>query len=177
MLEGFVGAGSTPRVIMSSNSSGASAAIASSTSMACGRTSYCTSIRDSASAATDSLIAATAATAWPSYRTFSRAMMLRVTCQKFTATRSGPMYSNFCSGKSCAVTTVRTPGSAAARDVSMERTRAWACGERRILPTRVPGIFMSAPYIARPVTLGTPSGRTGLVPTHLKPLRASVTFT
>ena len=104
-------------------------------------------------------------------------MMLRVTCQKFTATRSGPMYSKFCSGKSAAVTTARTPGSAAARLVSMETMRACACGERRILPTKVPGIFMSAPYMARPVTLGTPSGRTGLVPTHLKPLRASATFT
>ena len=39
MLEGLVGAGSTPRVIMSSNSSGAPAAIASSTSMTCGSTS------------------------------------------------------------------------------------------------------------------------------------------
>src|SRR5476649_33493 len=27
-------------------------------------------------------------------------MMLRVICQKFCATRSGPTYSNFCSGKS-----------------------------------------------------------------------------
>ena len=36
-------------------------------------------------------MAATAAIAWPSYSAFSRAMMLRVTCQKFTATRSGPM--------------------------------------------------------------------------------------
>ena len=37
------------------------------------------------------LMAATAAIAWPSYSAFSRARMLRVTCQKFTATRSGPM--------------------------------------------------------------------------------------
>ena len=36
-------------------------------------------------------VAATAATACPSYRAFSRAMMLRVTCQKLTATRSAPM--------------------------------------------------------------------------------------
>ena len=38
-LDGLVGAGSTPRVIMSSNSSGASSFIASSTSMTCGSTS------------------------------------------------------------------------------------------------------------------------------------------
>ncbi len=39
MFDGFCGAGSTPRVIMSSNKSGASGAIASSTSMTCGSTS------------------------------------------------------------------------------------------------------------------------------------------
>ena len=38
-LDGLVGVGSTPRVIMSSNSSGASGFIASSTSMTCGSTS------------------------------------------------------------------------------------------------------------------------------------------
>jgi hypothetical protein len=31
----------------------------------------------------------------------------------------------------------------------------------------MPGIAMSAPYWARPVTFGTPSGRIGRVPTHL----------
>jgi hypothetical protein len=39
MFDGLVGGGSTPRVIMSSNSSGASSAMASSTSMTCGSTS------------------------------------------------------------------------------------------------------------------------------------------
>jgi hypothetical protein len=39
MLEGLLGAGSMPRVIMLSNSSGALSAIASSTSMTCGSTS------------------------------------------------------------------------------------------------------------------------------------------
>jgi len=113
------------------------------------------------------LAAATAATAWPSYSTFSRAMMLRVMCQKFCATRSGPTYSNFCSGKSADVTTALTPGSAAAFEMSIERMRAWACGERRTRPTSIPGIAMSEPYCAVPVTFGTPSGRTGRVPTHL----------
>src|SRR5437868_14999457 len=71
-------------------------------------------------------------------------MTLRVTCQKLTATRSGPMYSNFWSGKSAAVITALTPGNAAAFVVSILRIRAWACGERRILPHSMPGIAKSA---------------------------------
>src|ERR1041384_241862 len=53
--------------------------------------------------------------------------------------------------------------------------RAWACGERRMRPVSMPGIAMSEPYIARPVTFGTPSGRIGRVPTHLKPVTISFT--
>jgi hypothetical protein len=47
-------------------------------------------------------------------------------------------------------------------------------------PTSMPGITMSAPYCAVPVTFGTPSGRIGRVPTHLNPLalsRAATSFT
>src|SRR6202789_1489384 len=69
-----------------------------------------------------------------------------------------------------------TPGSAAAADVSIDLMRAWACGERRIFPYSIPGSFRSAPYSARPVTLGTPSGRMGRVPTHLKRFTESVTI-
>src|ERR1044071_1341833 len=94
-------------------------------------------------------------------------MTLRVTCQKLTATRSGPTYSNLWSGRSFPVMTALTPGSAAAFDVSIERMRACACGERRMRPTSMPGIVKSEPYWARPVTFGTPSGRIGRVPTHL----------
>src|SRR5450432_1848178 len=54
--------------------------------------------------------------------------------------------------------------------------RAWACGDRSTLPYSIPGSFRSAPYIARPVTLGTPSGRIGRVPTHLKRFTESVTI-
>ena len=36
-------------------------------------------------------------------------------------------------------------------------------------------VMSGLPYIARPVTLGTPSGRTGLVPTHLNRFTESVT--
>ena len=122
-------------------------------------------------------VAATAAMAWPSYSAFSRARMLRVTCQKFTATRSGPMNSFRCSGRSLAVMTAFTPCSFSAAEVSIDRMRAWACGERNTFPYSIPGSFRSAPYIARPVTLGTPSGRIGRVPTHLNRLTESLTMT
>src|SRR4029077_999940 len=106
-------------------------------------------------------------------------MMLRVMCQKFCATRSGPTYSKFISGKSFEVTTAFTPGSEAAFVVSIERMRACAWGERRMRPVSMPGIAMSEPYSAVPVTFGTPSGRIGRVPTHLKPFvsGAATSFT
>jgi hypothetical protein len=62
------------------------------------------------------------------------------------------------------VITAFTPCSASAFEVSIERIRACACGERRIAPHNMPGSEKSAPYWASPVTFGTPSGRTGLVP-------------
>ena len=61
-------------------------------------------------------------------------MMLRVTCQKLTASRSGPTYSNGCSGRSAPVITAFTPGSASAREVSMDRMRACAWGLRSTFP-------------------------------------------
>ncbi len=79
MFEGLVGTGSTPAVNISSSSSGASSAIASTTSITWGRISYSTSISFSALLAIAAVVAATAATAWPSYSTFSRAMTLRTT--------------------------------------------------------------------------------------------------
>src|SRR5262249_21214943 len=105
------------------------------------------------------------------------AMMLRVMCQKFCATRSGPTYANGCSGKSEDVTTALTPGNAAAFETSIERMRAWAWGERRMRPTSMPGIVRSDPYWAVPVTFGTPSGRTGRVPTHLNCFAVSFAVT
>ena len=50
----------------------------------------------------------------------------------------------------------------------MERMRACAWGLRRTWPTSMFGREKSAPKRARPVTLSTPSGRTGRVPTHLR---------
>ena len=61
-------------------------------------------------------------------------MMLRVTCQKLTASRSGPTYWNGWSGRSAPVITAFTPGSAAAREVSMDRMRACAWGLRSTFP-------------------------------------------
>ena len=69
------------------------------------------------------------------------------------------------SGKSARVVTALTPGNAIALSVLIDTIRAWACGLRLILPHSMPGIFMSAPKLARPVTLSTPSGRIGRVPT------------
>ncbi len=65
-FEGLLGAGSTPAVNRSSWSKGASSAIAWTTSMTCGRTSYSTSISFRACLAIWALVAATAATGWPS---------------------------------------------------------------------------------------------------------------
>src|ERR1700730_2154 len=72
------------------------------------------------------------------------------------------------SGKSARVVTALTPGNAIALSVLIETIRAWAYGLRLILPHSIPGIFMSAPKLARPVTLSTPSGRMGRVPTTFK---------
>ncbi len=78
-LDGLSGLGSTPAVKRSSCRSGASGRMASTTSITCGSTSYFTSMSFSARLAMTALVAATAATAWPSYNAFSRAMTFRTT--------------------------------------------------------------------------------------------------
>ena len=78
-----------------------------------------------------------------------------------------------CSGRSAAVRTAMTPGNAAALLVSIDRIRACACGLRLILPHSIPAARVSAANSARPVTLSTPSGRIGLVPTTLSWIRDS----
>ena len=60
-------------------------------------------------------------------------------------------------GKSFEVATATTPGSASALLVSIERMRAWAWGLRRTLPWTMPDIWVSAPYLAAPVTFSKPS--------------------
>ena len=67
-------------------------------------------------------------------------------------------------GMSFDVMTALTPGRASALDVSILRILACAWGLLSTRPTSMPGADMSAPKRARPVTLSTPSGRTGRVP-------------
>ena len=143
MLEGFSGFGSTPLVNWSSCNTGASGLIASRTSMTCGSTSYSTLINLSARLAIASLIAATAATGCPSYKTFSRAIMLRVTSRKLTINSPDAACSTSISGKSSRQTTALTPGSASASDISIDIILARACGLRSTRPINCPGSFMS----------------------------------
>src|ERR1700685_2187170 len=63
--------------------------------------------------------------------------------------------------------TARTPGRASAAEGSIDRIRACACGLRTVAPYNMPESCTSAPYFARPVTLSTPSWRTGRVPITL----------
>ena len=91
------------------------------------------------------LVAATAATAWPRYSTLSYASALLLRC--FTLTDISPRLAMRSSafGMSCAVTTALTPGRALALLVSIDRMRAWACGLRSTLPCNMPVSRMSAP--------------------------------
>src|SRR6185503_11821895 len=78
--------------------------------------------------------------------------------------------------KSMPVTTALTPASFWAAEVSIDFMRACACGLLSTLPTIWPAMAKSAPNLARPVTLSTPSGRSGRVPTHLNSEPGSFTF-
>ena len=166
-------------VNMSSWSTGASAAIASSQSITYGNASYSTSIRSSASAATIGEFAATAATACPSYSTLSRAMTLRDRSRKFI----GPSPTKASSERDFRevgrqVTTARNARRSASGtfSVSILTMRACGYGLRLILACSMPGIFMSAPKLARPASDGlstTPSGRIGQVPTTFEAFKFS----
>ncbi len=92
-------------------------------------------------------------------------MQLRDRSRKFIGPSPTKASSDGIGGKSSQVTTALTPGSARAFSVLIDMMRAWACGLRLTLPHSIPGITMSAPKLARPVTLSTPSGRMGRVPT------------
>ncbi len=92
-------------------------------------------------------------------------MQLRDRSRKFIGPSPTNASSDAIGGKSSQVTMALTPGNAFAFSVSIERMRACACGLRFTLPHNMPGITMSAPKLARPVTLSTPSGRIGRVPT------------
>ena len=83
--------------------------------------------------------AATAATAWPWYSAFSRAITLRLRSPlsiSASPLATSPLGS---ARKSSAVTTASTPGSASAALASMPRMRACACGLRSTRPQTMPG--------------------------------------
>src|SRR5437870_1545254 len=92
-------------------------------------------------------------------------MQLRDKSRKFIGPSPTKASSEGIGGKSSQVTTALTPGSARAFSVLIDMMRACACGLRLTLPHSMPGITMSAPKLAFPVTLSTPSGRIGRVPT------------
>src|SRR6516164_9443762 len=92
-------------------------------------------------------------------------MQLRDRSRKFIGPSPTKASSDGIGGKSSHVTTALTPGNARAFSVWIARIRAWACGLRLTLPHSIPGITMAAPKLAFPVTLSTPSGRIGRVPT------------
>src|SRR5262245_13262451 len=70
------------------------------------------------------------------------------------------------SGRSAEVTTAFTPGKVRALEASIRRILACACGLRSTRPQSMSGKDRSAPKLARPVTLSTPSCRIGRVPTQ-----------
>src|SRR5262252_8038817 len=63
--------------------------------------------------------------------------------------------------------TALTPGSARAFSKLIDLMRACGWGLRRILPHNMPGLEKSAPKVARPVTLSSPSGLLVRLPIHL----------
>src|SRR5215472_16307474 len=92
-------------------------------------------------------------------------MQLRDRSRKFIGPSPTNASSDGIGGKSSQVTTALTPGNARAFSVLIDMIRAWACGLRLTLLHNIPGMAMSAPKLAFPVTLSTPSGRIGRVPT------------
>src|SRR5215831_17703168 len=92
-------------------------------------------------------------------------MQLRDRSRKFIGPSPTKASSDGIGGKSSQVTTALTPGNARAFSVLIDMMRACACGLRLTLPQSIPGMTMSAPKLALPVTLSTPSGRIGRVPT------------
>src|SRR6266849_5231572 len=95
-------------------------------------------------------------------------MQLYERSRKFIGPSPTNASSDGISAKPADVTTALTPGNASALSVLIDTMRACACGLRFTLPHSMPGIVMSAPKAARPITLSTPSGRIGLVPTTLR---------
>ena len=89
----------------------------------------------SAALAVSSSTAATAATSSPMKRTFSVARAVSSGVHGMTP---------YWMGRSAPVITACTPGSAMAREVSIETILAWAWGLRRVLAWSIPGSWMSS---------------------------------
>ena len=85
-------------------------------------------------------VAATAATGWPVYRIFSRAMQPRA-IQRMSFGPEGSGLSRGSIGRSSPVITATTPCSASALEVSIFLISAWACGLRSTLPQTMPGML------------------------------------
>jgi hypothetical protein len=89
----------------------------------------------SAAFAVSSSTAATAATSSPTKRTLSSASAFSSGVHGMTP---------YFTGMSRPVITACTPGSASAREASIETIRACACGERSVLACSIPGSAMSS---------------------------------
>ena len=125
---------------------------------------YLTLISVSAFFAVFKSTAAMAATACPSYKTFSLAIQF---------SKIGLfLLSGLIFIKSLKVTIDFTPGNSSALEASIDSIKA--CGSFILSkhPYNMFGAYKSAPYIALPVTLSIPSGLNGLVPTILNSLTA-----
>ena len=69
-----------------------------------------------------------------------------------------------------------TPGTARAAVVSIERIRAWACGERTSRMCSSPGGAVSSVKRAAPVTISGPAGAGAALPTADSEEPAGVTL-
>ena len=160
ILEGF------PSNWMWSCRIGASGFIASSISMAHGKTSYSTSINSHAFSAISSVVAATAASGWPWKRTLS----LAITFLHIHRISWIPSITGVSIGKSTIsldVITALTPSNSSAFFVLIDKILACGWGLLNTWPQIIPGIVVSDEYWARPVTLSAPSGLIVFLPIHL----------
>src|SRR5881397_3719450 len=123
--------------------------------------SYSTAIRSRAAVATSSLTAATPATGSPTKRALSRASA----CSSWL---TGRMPNGI--GRSFPVSTALTPGALAAREVSIERMRAWGWGLRSSLAKSMRGRNRSSANRVTPVTFAVASTLRWAFPTTRNPV-------
>ena len=175
MLDGFVGAGSTPRVIMSSNSSGASGAIA---------VVHVDDVRQHLVVHLDQRQRLFGDRGAGGRHRGDRVALVQRLLARQDVARDVPEVHRDALGADVVELLIREvlrgdhrlhAGQLLGRrgvdraDARMRVRRAQDPAEQHARQRS------RAPYIARPVTLGTPSGRIGLVPTHLNASPQSVT--